>query len=247
MSQRTRARAVSLLAMIALPVAAVRSQQLTPNAYAPTPIGVNVAVLSDNYSTGAVSVDPSLPVQDLHATINSIGAGYGRTLGWFGRYTNIGFVIPYVHGDLHGQYLGEYRSVHPTGFGDPQLRVAVNLYGAPAMTPREFANYRPTTIVGISLVVVTPYGDYDDTKVINIGSNRWSFKPEVGVSRTHGPWTWEADAGGWLFHRQHRFRRRQSALAGSDRRAATPRDLHLQAPIVARGGRHVLHGRAHDY
>jgi hypothetical protein len=109
MSRWTRAWAASFLAMTALPIATVRAQQLTPHAYAPSPVGVNIAILSDNYSTGAVSVDPSLPVEDLHATINAIGAGYARTVGWFGRYTNIGFVIPYVHGDLHGKYLGEYR------------------------------------------------------------------------------------------------------------------------------------------
>jgi hypothetical protein len=67
------------------------------------------------------------------------------------------------------------------------------------MTPREFANYRPTTVIGVSLTVVAPYGHYDDTKVINIGSNRWSFKPELGFSRTRGPWTGEADAGAWFF------------------------------------------------
>lgn len=199
MSTQVRAIAAALLAVTALHVAAVRAQQLTPNAYAPSPIGVNVAILSDNYSTGAVSVDPSLPVEGLHATINSLAAGYGRTLGVLGRYTNIGFVLPYVHADMHGQYLGEYRVVHPAGFGDPQLRVSVNLYGAPAMTPRQFAAYHQRTIVGVSLIVVAPYGDYDNTKVINIGSNRWSIKPELGFSRTHGSWTWEADAGAWFF------------------------------------------------
>ncbi len=59
--------------------------------------------------------------------------------------------------------------------------------------------YHPQTIVGLSLIVVAPLGYYDDTKLINIGSNRWSFKPEVGVSRTRGSWTLEADVGAWFF------------------------------------------------
>ncbi len=185
--------------MTVLSVATVRAQQLTPNAYAPSPVGANIAILSDNYSTGDVSVDPSLPVQDLHATINTAGVGYGRTFGLFGRYTNIGFLLPYVHGDLHGTYLGQPQAVSPTGFGDPQVRLAVNLYGAPAMSLRDFAGYLPQTILGASLVVVAPFGDYDDTKLINIGSNRWAFKPELGFSRTNGPWTLEADVAAWLF------------------------------------------------
>ena len=135
----------------------------------------------------------------MHATINSYGFGYGRTLGWLGHYTNVGFVLPYVHGDVNGLYLGQYEAVHPTGFGDPQVRLAVNLHGAPAMTPREFAAYRPQTIVGVSLIVVAPLGDYHSDKLINIGSNRWSFKPELGYSRSNGSRTLEADAGAWLF------------------------------------------------
>ncbi len=177
----------------------VRAQQLTPNAYAPSPTGANVAIASENYSTGAVALDPALPVKDLHATINTLSLGYGRTLGMFGHYANIGVFVPYLHGDVNGQYLGQYQSVHPTGLGDPQVRLAVNLYGAPALTAREFAAYHPETIVGVSLIIAPPLGDYNDTKLINIGSNRWSFKPEVGVSRTNGPWTFEADAGAWIF------------------------------------------------
>jgi hypothetical protein len=188
----------ALLALTGLPVA-VRSQQLTPNAYAPSPTGANVAILTDDYSTGDVAIDPSLPVKDLNAKINSVIAGYAHTLGFLGRYTNVAFGVPYVKGDLNGLYLGQYQAVHPKGFGDPQLRVAVNLYGAPALTPRQFAGYHPQTIVGASLIVVAPLGHYDDTKLINIGSNRWSFKPEVGVSRTRGSWTLEADVGAWFF------------------------------------------------
>jgi hypothetical protein len=194
-----RAFSTALLAAVLLPVATVRAQQLTPNAYAPSPTGANVAIVSDNYSTGDVALDPSLPVQDLHATINTASVGYARTFGFLDRYTNVGFALPYVHGDVNGLYLGQYQAVHRTGFGDPQLRMAVNLYGAPALTPRQFAAYTPKTIVGLSLIVVAPLGQYYNTKLINIGSNRWSFKPEVGISNTSGPWTLEADVGGWFF------------------------------------------------
>jgi hypothetical protein len=207
MSRRVRARAAALLAITVLLTATVRAQQLTPNAYAPSPIGANVAILSDNYSTGAVSVDPSLPVEGLHANINSVSAGYGRTFDFFGHYSNATFILPYVNGSLDGQYLGQYRAVHPAGFGDPQVRLAANLVGAPALTPQQFATYSPQTIVGVSLIIVTPYGDYDSSKVINIGSNRWAFKPELGFSRTNGAWTLEADAGAWLFTNNRNFAR----------------------------------------
>jgi hypothetical protein len=97
--------------------------------------------------------------------------------------------------------------VHRYGFADPQLRVAVDLYGAPAMTAREFATYRPQTIVGVSLNVVPPLGVYNDTRLINIGANRWGFQPELGISHFYGPWTFEMDVGGWLFTDNTNFNR----------------------------------------
>ena len=39
MSVRVRAMTAALLAMTVLPLATVRAQQLTPNAYAPSPVG----------------------------------------------------------------------------------------------------------------------------------------------------------------------------------------------------------------
>jgi hypothetical protein len=75
----------------------------------------------------------------------------------------------------------------------------MNLYGAPAMTPKAFASYRQQTIVGVSLTVAPPLGQYDPAKLINLGNNRWSFKPEVGLSRTNGQWVLEMMAGVWLF------------------------------------------------
>jgi hypothetical protein len=39
--------------------------------------------------------------------------------------------------------------------------------------------------------VVAPLGNYDNSKLINIGTNRWSFKPEMGISKAWGSWTVE--------------------------------------------------------
>jgi hypothetical protein len=91
------------------------------------------------------------------------------------------------------------------GQGDPRFRIALNLYGAPAMAPLAFGSYRQRTLVGVSLTVAPPLGQYDSTKLINLGTNRWSFKPEVGFSRAYGPWVVEAMAGLWLFSDNDRF------------------------------------------
>jgi hypothetical protein len=65
------------------------------------------------------------------------------------------------------------------------------LFGAPALSVKNFANYKQDLIVGVSLQVSVPLGQYDDSKLINLGSNRWSFKPELGISKAWGPWTFE--------------------------------------------------------
>jgi hypothetical protein len=186
-------RVIAAACLLLTGIGATRAQELTPNAYTPVPVGANLLLLTNNYSTGSISLDPSLPIEDVHANVNTTIVGYGRTLGLFGHYTNIGFLVPYVHGEVSGLIGGQQQSVRRNAFGDPLLRLAVNLYGAPALSRREFASYQQSTIVGVALVVAPPLGAYDSTKLINVGSNRWSFKPEIGISQRTGAWTFESD------------------------------------------------------
>ena len=61
------------------------------------------------------------------------------------------------------------------------------------------------TIVGASLAVNLPTGQYDGTKLINLGNNRWAIKPEMGVSVPRGRWDIDAYAGVWLFGTNDNF------------------------------------------
>jgi hypothetical protein len=79
------------------------------------------------------------------------------------------------------------------------VRLSVNFYGAPALVLPEFKSYEQDLIVGASLQVSVPAGQYDDTKLVNIGTHRWFFKPELGVSKALGPWTLEFTAAAALF------------------------------------------------
>ena len=80
-----------------------------------------------------------------------------------------------------------------------RLRMSVNVVGPGAMTREEFAAAPRKTIVGVSLTVQPPTGQYDETRLINLGTNRWAFKPEVGVSVPVGRWFLDAYAGAWLY------------------------------------------------
>jgi hypothetical protein len=188
----------ALLVMLATGRVAA-AQELEPGAYWPLPRGLNIVTAVDNLNWGDVSFDPALPVDEANATVNTTGVAFARAFSLAGRSANASVMLPVVAGHLEGVYLGEFTELDRFGLGDPRMKVAVNLYGAPAMSSKEFAAYRQGGIVGVSITVAPPLGEYDATKVINLGTNRWSFKPEIGLSRTQGQWVIETAAGVWLF------------------------------------------------
>ncbi|HWN93417.1 MAG TPA: transporter, partial [Methylomirabilota bacterium] len=69
------------------------------------------------------------------------------------------------------------------------------LYGAPALTLEEFQNYKPDWVIGASVRLGVPLGQYESDKLVNIGANRWSVKPEIGISKTWNDWTLELSPG----------------------------------------------------
>jgi len=175
------------------------SQELEPRAYSVSPVKTNFVVLSNAYAAGDLTFDPSLPVEDGSANINTMVAGYFRSMNVLGRSGNFTVVVPYSSGTVQGLLAGEFTQVSRSGLRDPSIRFAINLYGAPAMHLKEFASWNKKTVIGASVVVVAPLGQYDTAKLVNIGSNRWSFKPELGWSRRFGRWVLDAYGGVWLF------------------------------------------------
>jgi hypothetical protein len=175
------------------------SQELEPRAYSVSPVKTNFVVLSNAYAAGDLTFDPSLPVEDASANINTMVAGYFRSMDVLGRSGNFTVVLPYSSGTVQGLLAGEYTQVSRSGLRDPSVRFAVNLYGAPAMHLKEFASWNKKTVIGASVVVVAPLGQYDTAKLVNIGSNRWSFKPELGWSHRFGHWVLDAYGGVWVF------------------------------------------------
>jgi hypothetical protein len=189
--------AAAALALL-MPVSA-SAQELEPGAYWPIPNGLNIFTVVNNVNFGDVAFDPSAPIDEASATINTTALAFTRAFNFAGRSANVGVSVPVIGGHIEGLYLGEPAEVGRFGQGDPRFRLAMNLYGAPSMTPQEFASYHHQTIVGISLTAAPPLGQYDSTKLINLGTNRWSFKPEVGWSQAYGKWVVEAMGGVWLF------------------------------------------------
>jgi hypothetical protein len=190
--------AIGVLMMVLLSTAA-SAQELEPGAYWPLPEGLNILTVANSFSRGDLAFDPSAPIDEASARINTTAFGFTGTVSLAGRSANVAVVVPVVVGHVEGRYLGAPAEADRFGLGDPRVKLAMNLYGAPAMTFQQYASYVQRTIVGVSLAVVPPLGQYDSAKLINLGTNRWSFKPELGASRTFGKWVVELMAGVWLF------------------------------------------------
>ncbi|MEE4272681.1 MAG: transporter [Thermoanaerobaculales bacterium] len=193
------AQALLVLLLIAATPVVVSAQELIPAAYTPAPVGVNLVSVASYFNNGDIAFDPSGPIENGSGEILASTLSYARTLGVLGRSASLTIVQPYVLGDLEGLYLGEQAYAERSGIGDTMVRFGLNLYGGKAMTPAEFASYRPKTLVGTSLSVSAPTGQYDSTRLINIGTNRWSAKAEIGFVQVVGKWAIDAYVGGAFF------------------------------------------------
>jgi hypothetical protein len=176
-----------------------RAQDLEPRAYAAAPMDANFVIVNYSYQSGEVLFDPSLPFSDVRAFISGVVGGYGHSFSLFGRISSVAVVVPYVWASVDGNVGETYQSITRSGLGDARLRFVVNLIGGPALSMKEFMARKPEPTLGFSLVVVAPTGQYSNEKLINIGTNRWAFRPEFGLSFPVGRWTLEGAAGVWLF------------------------------------------------
>jgi hypothetical protein len=186
-------RALVLSASLALSflAPAVSAQELEPRSYTNTPIGINFLIAAYAYQTGDVATDPALPIEDAKVHVHSAVLAYARSFGLFGTSAKADVIVPYSWLDGTATVLGMPEARKVDGFGDPRFRLSVNLYGAPALTLDQFAAYEQNFLVGVSMQVAAPLGQYDDKRAVNLGTHRWLFKPELGVSKAFGPLTVE--------------------------------------------------------
>lgn len=171
-----------------------RAQSIEPRLFSNAPIGVNFVLGGYAHSSGGVVLDASVPLEDASVRVHSAFAGYSRSIAVGGRSGQVQALFAYAR--LSGEALlstsGEVRTRDVDGLGDPSFRFMVNLHGAPALSAAEFRGYRQDLVVGVSLGVTAPLGQYDPDRLVNLGTNRWTFKPEFGIAKAVGPWILEA-------------------------------------------------------
>jgi Putative MetA-pathway of phenol degradation len=180
-------------------------QEMEPRAFSPAPVGSQFVVITYGHQSGDVLLDSSLPLRDVEVKFNAASIGYGRTFRLVDRQANVAVLFPYIWGTASGTVFEDQVNVRRSGGGDVRARFSILLKGGEALQRSEFASRKPKTIIGAGLSVVIPTGQYDPARLVNPGSNRWAFKPEIGISKPIGRWTMEAMGGAWLFTSNQNF------------------------------------------
>ena len=170
--------------------AAVGAQEFEPRTYAVAPPGLNFVAVGYAFATGAVFMDPSLPVEDVTADVHLVVMRYVRTLELFGLPSKLKLVLPLSDGHWEGFLEGEFRTRDAAGQGDARIVMETLFAGT---------GNEKKAAWGARLQVILPTGQYDNTKIINLGANRWGAIPEVGFSRPAGRWSFEGALGAWIF------------------------------------------------
>jgi hypothetical protein len=178
---------------------AAHAQDLEPRTYANTPVGLNFLIAGYTYLWGGVSVDPTIPLEDAELKAHGAVFAYARSLDVFGQSGKFDAILPAAWLSGTATFADQPRERAISGFADPKFRFSVNLYGAPALSLAEFADYQQDIIVGASVQVSVPGGQYDPAKLVNLGTNRWSVKTELGISKRWGPLTVELAGEGTFY------------------------------------------------
>ena len=240
---------MALLFLVVVIPAAASAQVLEPRLYRNAPKGINAVAFGYSFSRGSLEFDPALPIEDAEGNGSVVPLAYVRTIGLFNRSAKLEVVVPVAWGHYEGFLEGEFRTRDLGGIADPSFRLAVNLLGAPALDAKDFGTFRQKTILGASLQVRPPLGTYDPTKLLNLGSNRWVFRPEIGVSHQWRKWFFELAATLWLFTKNDDFfggqtleQQRLSAYKGSVIRGFKPGLWAALSVGYGTGGKSIVEG-----
>jgi hypothetical protein len=191
---------------LVLHAASLLAQDLDPRAYARVPIDATTLIWGYSFSKGGVVTDPTLPLEDLEATVHATSLGVAHSFSLFGLTAQALAVMPISWASASARVNGQPQTAYRSGLADMRLRVSVLLLGAPAATVAQMKAAPRKTVLGVSMNVVAPTGQVFEDKLVNIGTNRWSFRPEVALSQPIGQrWLMDVYAGIWLFTDNTRF------------------------------------------
>jgi Putative MetA-pathway of phenol degradation len=183
----------------------LQAQDLSPRAYVITPVRSNAVNLTYSFFDGSIILGNAVPIEGATGRVNVQILSYYHSLNFFGRSSSVAVALPYGVGNFDGTAAGVEAHLYRSGLLDSTFRFSVNLKGGPAMDPREYSKWRQKTLIGVSFKFTAPTSQYDPTKLVNFGTNRWSFEPEVGLSKRRGHWLIDTYGGVWFFTQNPNF------------------------------------------
>ncbi len=219
---RGRVKLLILMLVTACSLQTICAQDLAPRAYIITPVHTNAVTLTYSMYSGGIAFEGALPITDASAKVSVPVLSVTHSTRLFGRTANITASLPYGVGQFRGTVYGAETNAYRSGLLDCSFRVSVNLKGGPAMDLQDFLKWQQKTLLGVSLKVVSPTGQYDSTKLINYGANRWAFKPELGLSHRWNHWVLDAYGGVWLFTSNPVFFSRNQYNRGTTAQSQSP-------------------------
>jgi hypothetical protein len=182
------------------------AQDLEPRRWTQMPTGLNFAGIGIGHTEGDILFDPVLLVEEATFDMEAVGLVYVRSFGVLGKSARVDFSLPYRAGRWEGTVDGEFVHFRRRGLADPRIRFSMLLYGGPAETSEEFAKSKKSnTVVGAAVAVKMPLGEYSSERLINLGSNRWVVRPQLGVTHTRGKWTGELTGSVFLYGDNNEF------------------------------------------
>ncbi len=206
---------VLLTAIAVCHLQSLRAQDLSPRAYVITPVHSNAVILTWSFYSGSILFDGTAPITGATGTYHVPVFSYYHSFSFFGRSANITASLPYAVGNFQGTALGAEKQLYRSGLLDSAIRLSVNLKGGPAMRAQEIMKWKQKILLGVSLKVVAPTGQYDPTKLINWGTNRWGFKPEFGYSQRWSHWVLDGYMGVWFYTTNREFFSRNAFFPGT--------------------------------
>jgi len=188
---RALVAAVATALVAAVPARGALAQDLEPRLYTNVPVGINFLGAGYGYSEGNVLFDPAVALENAEIEIDGPVLGYGRAVRLGPFSGKVDAAIARICLDGSADYEGEHVTRSVCGLTDARARATVNFLGAPPLTRREFAGYKQDWVFGGSLQLGLPVGDYDPSRLVNIGANRTSAKLELGLSKDLTQWLLE--------------------------------------------------------
>ena len=197
--------AALLLSGLLTNAATLMAQDLEPRTYTNLPVGQNFVAVGYAHSEGEINPSPSVPLKDLELELNGVVTAYVRSLDLWGKAGKVSAQWGRLCMKGDGEFRDQYVSGDRCGTIDPSVGISYLFYGAPAMSLAEFRKVQIGRVIGVSIKVDMPVGDYNNENLINTGSNRWTFKPEVGISNRWGNWSMENAFAVRLFSENDNF------------------------------------------